>query len=375
MFTSLLQRQSCSIRSFYSSTASHKTADPLRVLFCGSDEFSIASLRALHAHKNQQPQSVASIDVVHRPGKRTGRGLKKIREVPIKHVAEELELRTHEIDTFTGWTPPCPPNLVVAVSFGLLVPPRILNAAKYGGLNVHPSLLPDLRGPAPIHHTLLKQRERTGITVQTLHPKQFDQGMILAQTPYPGLAVPDNSTPSQLLDMLTPVGAKMLVDVIKNGAYIPPLKKAGWYPSSDSDSLDHAEKITKEHHRVDWKRSRIDDLLLRHRVLGDLWCTMPIESVRDGQKVIVEKRVVIHGLEEHIPERSLSEYGDNPGFFVEDTVPMQKLASADLLALTSDFRDLETEARNAVLRITSCTVDGGKKGQGRMEILRSLKVG
>jgi methionyl-tRNA formyltransferase len=64
--------------------------------------------------------------------------------VPIKSVAgKELDLNVHQIDTFTGWTPPQPFNMVVAVSFGLLVPPRILNAAKYGGLNVHPSMLPE----------------------------------------------------------------------------------------------------------------------------------------------------------------------------------------------------------------------------------------
>lgn len=68
--------------------------------------------------------------------------------VPIKNVANtELGLNIHQIDTFTGWTPPQvhdqPFNMVVAVSFGLLVPPRILNSAKYGGLNVHPSMLPE----------------------------------------------------------------------------------------------------------------------------------------------------------------------------------------------------------------------------------------
>lgn len=68
--------------------------------------------------------------------------------VPIKKVAiEELGLTVHQIDTFTGWEPPKPDgesiNLIVAVSFGRLVPPRILNATKYGGLNVHPSMLPE----------------------------------------------------------------------------------------------------------------------------------------------------------------------------------------------------------------------------------------
>jgi hypothetical protein len=56
------------------------SSEPLRILFCGSDEFSSASLRALHAEHRRNPQSIASIDVVHRPAKRVERGLKAVRE-------------------------------------------------------------------------------------------------------------------------------------------------------------------------------------------------------------------------------------------------------------------------------------------------------
>lgn len=107
---------------------STKSGEALRILFCGSDEFSIASLKALYAEHLQRPESIESIEVVCRPGKRVGRGLKKIREgnlcdikslvshiskakdfrlaspVPIKDAATKLGLRIHEIDTFTGWT-------------------------------------------------------------------------------------------------------------------------------------------------------------------------------------------------------------------------------------------------------------------------------
>lgn len=62
---------------YYSTKPGH---DPLRILFCGSEEFSIASLRALHDEHVNRPDIVASIDVVCRPGKRVGRGLRKIRE-------------------------------------------------------------------------------------------------------------------------------------------------------------------------------------------------------------------------------------------------------------------------------------------------------
>jgi methionyl-tRNA formyltransferase len=65
----------------YSVTGQRRSAsEPLRILFCGSDAFSIASLRALHDAKQEVPGLIDSIDVVHRPAKPTGRGLKKLRE-------------------------------------------------------------------------------------------------------------------------------------------------------------------------------------------------------------------------------------------------------------------------------------------------------
>lgn len=107
-----------SLNCRYASTTAH---DPLRILFCGSEAFSIASLRALYRERVEHPDSIASIDVVCRPGKRVGRGLKAVREgkkslgpykfgtcpkwiiVPIRAVARELTLPIHAIDTFTGW--------------------------------------------------------------------------------------------------------------------------------------------------------------------------------------------------------------------------------------------------------------------------------
>ena len=169
----------------HTSCGAKKQHEPLRILFCGSDEFSIYSLRALRKLQGSKPNKIASIDVLCRPDKRVGRGLKQVQEgqqrcylrttetgrsnsqtVPIKSVSAQLGLKLHQKDTFKGWSLPTSINLVIAVSFGLLVPARILNEAKYGGLNVHPSLLPDLRGPAPIIHTLLKQRSHTGVTLQ-----------------------------------------------------------------------------------------------------------------------------------------------------------------------------------------------------------------
>ncbi|KAG9966120.1 Formyltransferase, partial [Aureobasidium melanogenum] len=281
----IFTNQSCrSSRRYLSSSPQH---DPLRVLFCGADEFSIYSLKALNKIKKENPDKVASIDVVCRKDKRVGRGLKQIREVPIKSVAgAELDLNVHQIDTFTGWTPPQPFNLVVAVSFGLLVPPRILNAAKYGGLNVHPSMLPDLPGPAPLHHTLLRRLSKTGVTLQTLHPKHFDQGRIIDQTSASGLSIPDeaSATLDSLLAWIGPLGADMLYTNIMNGNFVTDTDKKPAASRSLKNTkndlfgqLDgsaeyprHARKIITEDRHVNF-RWPSSEILLRDRVLGRLF--------------------------------------------------------------------------------------------------------
>ncbi|TIA14315.1 Formyltransferase [Aureobasidium pullulans] len=318
-------RQSCvASRRYLSDKPQH---DPLRVLFCGADEFSIYSLKALNKIREENPEKVASIDVVCRKDKRVGRGLKQIREgkflphrmsfskcsvyvVPIKSVAAtELGLNVHQIDTFTGWTPPQtddqPFNMVVAVSFGLLVPPRILNAAKYGGLNVHPSMLPDLPGPAPLHHTLLRRLSKTGVTLQTLHPKHFDQGRIIDQTPSSGLSIPDEVTATldSVLGWIGPLGADMLYNNIMNGNFAtdtsitPSASRSLKNTKNDlfgqmdgsAEYPRHARKIIPEDRHVNF-RWPSSEILLRNRVLGRLF------ALDTG--LAPTKRITFHGFED-----------------------------------------------------------------------------
>ncbi|KAK8879533.1 formyl transferase [Apiospora arundinis] len=226
-----------------------KESDALRILFCGSDEFSSASLRALHEEKERNPGLIESIDVVVRPGKPVGRGMKSIRHPPIRDVAEKLGLPIHERDTFTQWDMPSAINLIIAVSFGKLVPNRLLAAAKYGGLNVHPSLLPDLRGPAPLHHALLRQMNATGVSLQTLDPHEFDKGLVLAQSRDDALIqIPPQCTVPQLLELVTPVGADMLVQGLRDGVHVPPLEEqrsgvAKGRQAAAAAAVTHAPKI------------------------------------------------------------------------------------------------------------------------------------
>lgn len=276
--------------------------------------------------------------------------------VPIKAAAQELALPAHEIDTFTGWTPPTPYDLVVAVSFGLLVPPRILKAATYGGLNVHPSMLPDLYGPAPIHHALLRGDTTTGVSVQTLHPKHFDQGVVLSQTPEPGISIPDadSCTPQRLIDQLGPIGGSMLVQVLKDGAFIPPLKNVARRSES---SPRHASKITKEDSHVDFRTWTADRIVRTLRVVGQLWDTTIYSKItaEDG----VPKRVVIHSvsIDNSPPDR---EHPLGSWWVIDQRQPLPAIGT-----VTCDGK---------VLYIESCTVEGHRKGEGTRLLTRVLNL-
>ncbi|KAL1890656.1 Methionyl-tRNA formyltransferase [Sporothrix stenoceras] len=302
-----------------------------------------ASLQALYNVMLQQkidgpsvspdmPGRIDSLDVVVRPAKRTGRGLKQVVDSPVKLLATELGLPVHERDTFTGWTPPASTNLLIAVSFGLFVPPRLLRAAKFGGLNVHPSLLPDLHGAAPIEHAVLLGRDRTGVTVQTLHETTFDGGRRLLQGPvdltqqsepaeakaeakaspieatsFPsgrtlGIPLDDRVTSDDLHELLAPIGAHLLSEVLRRGLYLPEREsqkpEVTYTPPFPPAA---APKLSKGDRQVLWqaedmKKTTSANIDRQARALGELWTYLqipPSAKAPQGQT----KRVIFDNID------------------------------------------------------------------------------
>ncbi|KAI4095480.1 MAG: hypothetical protein LQ344_001606 [Seirophora lacunosa] len=189
-----------------------------------------------------------------------------------------------------------PINLIVAVSFGLLVAPRILKLAKYGGVNIHPSILPEFRGPAPLHHTLLNNRKTTGVTLQTLHPTRFDDGKIIDQTPYPGIEH-GAETVEDLRDKLAHLGADMLVQSIRNHSFLPPIQEAIKSEAFRTPAmLTYASKVGPKDRHIDWATWTASDILRRQKVIGPLWSTTEA-LVRDGcgQRRVLKRIIWVHG--------------------------------------------------------------------------------
>ncbi|KAG6314258.1 hypothetical protein E4U22_000181 [Claviceps purpurea] len=290
LFVALLSRRPTSTLSTPHAPA-RQPQEPLRILFCGSDKFSCPSLKALHQEMERKTGLVESIEVVVLPNMFQGRGMRYVEDGPCKSLAQDLGLRLYERRTFEDWDLPVGTNLIVAVSYGVFIPARILASAKYGGLNVHPSLLPDLHGAAPLHHALLRGDTHTGVSLQTLDDKAFDRGIILAQTPPPGLPISPDDNLYSLKNNTAAHGAKMLIQGLRDGLHIPPYRNVGWKAAQlkeqGIEKPQHARKTTKEDSMIqpNWTAA---EFFQRYRTFGKVWVNAVYNKSHHVNRIILE---------------------------------------------------------------------------------------
>uniref|UniRef100_A0A1A9WRP6 methionyl-tRNA formyltransferase n=1 Tax=Glossina brevipalpis TaxID=37001 RepID=A0A1A9WRP6_9MUSC len=170
----------------------------LKLLFFGTDNFSLPTLKMLHRNCRGN----------------TNLGVVTSFKMPancVRVYAQQNNLSLYK------W--PILPNdchfydIGVVVSFGYLIPISIIEAFRLGMINVHASLLPKLRGAAPIIHAIMNGDIETGVSIMRIEPKRFDVGGIFAQQSVP---IKPNMLMPELHKQLAEEGAKLLVKVIKN---------------------------------------------------------------------------------------------------------------------------------------------------------------
>ncbi|GMM51817.1 methionyl-tRNA formyltransferase [Starmerella bacillaris] len=200
-----------------------------KVAFFGSDLFSLASLKALHQLKIQKPGLIGNLDLYTRKLKPSGRGQKNIVIPEIVTFAKTNNIHWHEIENnddfknistdneasnpVTGMKETITSkNLAIAVSYGKLIPQFFLKSLKFGGLNVHPSILPQYRGSSPLQMAILNQDKYTGVSIQTLHPTKFDHGIVIDQSI---VKLSDRETTDSLSSKLATIGANQLIHVLQ----------------------------------------------------------------------------------------------------------------------------------------------------------------
>ncbi|MCX7981827.1 MAG: methionyl-tRNA formyltransferase [Syntrophales bacterium] len=218
-----------------------KVKDKPRLVFMGTPQFALPSLISLIE------AGYPILAVVTQPDKPQGRG-RKLTPPPVKtsalaHGLKVLQPEKVREQAFLEEFNHLKPDLVVVASFGQILPPPIIHAPPYGCINVHPSLLPRHRGPAPINWTLLLGDDVTGITIM-LMDEGVDTGPILRQREIP---VEPDETYDHLHDRLAILGADLLVETINlfTAGEIKPIPQA-------HEHATYAPRLTKEDALIDW---------------------------------------------------------------------------------------------------------------------------
>ncbi|WP_156761842.1 methionyl-tRNA formyltransferase [Microbacterium karelineae] len=222
-----------------------------RIVFAGTPDPAVASLRALHAAGHD------IVGVVTRPDAPLGRK-RVLTPSPVARAAEELGLPIVKAarldDEATGRIRALAPDLGVVVAYGGLVREPLLSAPGHGWINLHFSLLPRWRGAAPVQHSLIAGEPETGSSVFRLVP-ELDAGDVLAMRPYtPGA----DETAGEVLAALAASGAELLTEVVAGIADGTAVAE----PQRGTPTF--APKLSLEDGRLDWSRPA-DELLARFR--------------------------------------------------------------------------------------------------------------
>jgi methionyl-tRNA formyltransferase len=180
----------------------------VRCVFFGSPDFALGSLEALLASKH------AVVGVITQPDRPAGRGL-KLEPPPVKVAAQQRNLpicqpeKVNCEETYR-FLEGLKPDILAVVAYGGFLGSKLLQFCKPPPVNVHPSLLPDLRGAAPVQWALLRGYRRTGVTTQFM-VKEMDAGDILVQEEF---NVEEHENSQTLLKRLSLEGGRMLVKTL-----------------------------------------------------------------------------------------------------------------------------------------------------------------
>jgi methionyl-tRNA formyltransferase len=216
----------------------------VRVVFFGTPDFAVQSLEALCG----EGFDVAA--VVTQPDRPQGRSRSQLMPSPIKTAAldEGIPLLLPERPTgeeFYRTLRALEPEIGVVVAYGHLLKPELLAIPARGMINLHPSLLPELRGAAPVEWAILRGLESTGVTIMQMD-EGMDSGPILHQIPH---GVPADITGGELSLHLAEVGAQALVEALMM------LESDALRPvPQDHTKATFAPKLTRELAHIDWTK-------------------------------------------------------------------------------------------------------------------------
>lgn len=222
------------------------TGAPLRLVFMGCPDFAVPSLQQMASDP-----AFKVVAVYCMPDRPKGRG-KKPAPTPVKSFALEHGFKVETpasfrqnpeaVETLRSYQP----DFIVVVAYGLILPEAVLAIPRLAPINLHASILPRYRGPAPIHQALIDGLKETGNTVM-LMSKGMDEGDMLAVEKVP---INDNDDFSSVHDRLSQMGASLLIRSLKD------FSAGGLKSIPQNHTLaTYTGKITPQMARINWQQS------------------------------------------------------------------------------------------------------------------------
>ena len=216
--------------------------EEVRIVFMGTPDFSVPILEALNKNYNVK-------GVVTQPDKPVGRN-KELLPTPVKKYANDnliLVIQPEKIRESWQEVVSFHPNLIITCAYGQILPRELLVYPKYGCINVHASLLPKLRGGAPIHHAIIDGHKKTGVTIMHMSPK-MDEGDIISSKE---IEILDTDTAETLHDKLSILGRDLLIETLPSiiDGTAPRIKQ-------NNDEATYAKNISKEDEKIDFSKTK-----------------------------------------------------------------------------------------------------------------------
>ena len=212
--------------------------DKKKIVFMGTPKFAVPVLEMLIEKYG--------VDlVITQPDKKVGRK-KVLTAPPVKVIAEEKGIKVLQPEKISNDENVLNPDIIITAAYGQLVPETILEIPKYKCINVHGSLLPKLRGGAPIQYSILEDHGKTGITIMYM-VKKLDAGDMISKVE---VDILDSDNYESLHDKLSIAGRDLLKETLPN------IFTGNIAPEKQDDSLaTFARNILREDEKIDWNKS------------------------------------------------------------------------------------------------------------------------
>jgi methionyl-tRNA formyltransferase len=226
----------------------------MKIVYMGTPEFAVPTLKALHGSGFE-----ISL-VVTQPDRQAGRG-KKEKPTAVKTAAIELGLQVYQpedvnIDESIEKIASAEPDFIAVVAFGQILKKNLLNLPKTACVNLHGSLLPLLRGAAPIHRSIMEGLAETGITTMMMARRMDAGDMLLKET----LPIEPETTTGDLHDSLAEMGGPLMAKTLKL------LAKGEITPEpQNEDNATYAPKIEPAEREIDWS---LDAVTIDRKIRG-----------------------------------------------------------------------------------------------------------